>query len=103
MTFAAPHAYDASWLPEAEAMTSVPSRGDGVDAAEGVVRLAADRLHLLRLAPEVQREHLLARRFVRPAVVDGVGDAGLLERHRGVCHHRGTPGNARQNSGTRRI
>ena len=26
MTFAAPQAYEASWLPEAEAMTSVPSR-----------------------------------------------------------------------------
>src|ERR1700722_2710603 len=38
---------------------SVP--GDRVHAAQGVVGLAADRLHLLRLGLEVEREHLVAR------------------------------------------
>jgi len=35
--------------------------GDRVDAAQGVVGLPADRLHLLHLGLEVEREHLVAR------------------------------------------
>jgi hypothetical protein len=61
---------------------------DGVDAAESVVGLAADRLHLLRLRREVEREHLVPRRVVGPAIVDRVRDAGLGQRHRRVGHHR---------------
>ena len=68
--------------------------GDRVDAAERVVRLAGDRLHLRQLGREVERHHLVARRVVRSAAVDRVGDAGLLQRHRGVGHHRGAFGDA---------
>ena len=92
MTVAAPQAYEASWLPEAEAMNESSVASDGVDAAEGEIGLAADRLHLLRLRREVERQHLVARRIVRSAIVDRVGDAGVLQGHRGVGHHRGALG-----------
>jgi hypothetical protein len=36
-------------------------RRNGVDAAERVVGLAADRLHFLRLGREVESQHLVAR------------------------------------------
>jgi hypothetical protein len=62
--------------------------GDRVHAAQGVVGLAADRLHLLHLGGEVQREHLVPRRLVRAAAVDRVGDARVGQRHRRVGHHR---------------
>src|SRR6185312_8699819 len=46
-------------------------------------------LHLLRLAGEVEREHLVRRRLPPAAgIVDGVRDPGLGQRHRGVGHHR---------------
>jgi hypothetical protein len=60
-----------------------------VHAAQGVVGLAADRLHLLRLGREIQREHLVARRLIPvAAVVDRVREPGLVQRHRGISHHR---------------
>jgi DNA-binding CsgD family transcriptional regulator len=64
MTLAAPEAYEASWLPDAEAMTSTPSRVTRVHAAQGVVGLAADSLHLLGLCRDIEREHLVSCRFV---------------------------------------
>ena len=70
--------------------------GDGVHAAERVVGLAGDRLHLLQLGREVERHHLVARRLVRPAAVDRVRDARLLQRDRCVGHHRGAFGDARE-------
>ena len=97
MTLAAPQAYEASWLPEAEAMTRAPSRGDGVDAAEGVVGLAGDRLHLRQLGCEVERQHPVARRIVRAAIVDRIRDPGLLQRDRSVGHHGGARGHACEN------
>jgi hypothetical protein len=77
--------------------------GDRVDAAQGVVGLPADRLHLLGLGGEVKGEHLVARRLVRPAVVDRVGDAGLVQGHRGVGHHRGASGDAGQHGRPRGV
>jgi hypothetical protein len=51
--------------------------------------VAADRLHLLRLGREVEREHLVPRRLPPAvAVVDRVREPGLGQRHRGVGHHR---------------
>ena len=84
-------------------MTSVPSRGDRVDAAERVVGLAGDRLHLLQLGRVVERDHLVARRVVRSAVVDRVGDAGLLQRDRGVGHHGGAFGDAGEDGFARSV
>ena len=69
-------------------------------AAQRVVGLAADRLHLLRLGREVQREHLGPRRLPPAgAVVDRVRDPGLGQRHRGVGHHR----RARRDAGQHRL
>jgi hypothetical protein len=65
-----------------------------VDTPEGVVGLAAERPHLLQLRRVVERGHPVARRLVGSAAVDGGGDAGHLERHRGVGHHRGAFGDA---------
>src|SRR5205823_14606743 len=59
-----------------------------MDASEGVVRLAADHLHLLRLGGEVESEHPVARRLVRSAVIDGISEAGFLKRDRRIGHHR---------------
>jgi hypothetical protein len=75
---AAPHAYEASWLPE------------------GVVGLTADLLHLLELGGEVQLGHLVAGRVVGSAVVDRVRDARLGQRHRRVGHDRGAVRDAGQ-------
>jgi hypothetical protein len=66
-------------------------------------RAAADHLHLLGLGREVQREHLAARRLVRPAVVDRVRDACLVQGHRGVGHHRGASGDSGQHGRTRGV
>jgi hypothetical protein len=46
----------------------------------------------LQLRREVESVQLVARRVIRPAVVDRVGDAGVLQRHRGVGHHGGAFG-----------
>jgi hypothetical protein len=60
-------------------MTQGAVAGDGVHAAQRVVRLAADGLHLLRLGREVQREHLVPRRLPPArAFVDRVRDPGLV-------------------------
>jgi hypothetical protein len=48
-----------------------------VHAAERVVGLAADRLHLLQLGGEVELVELVARRVVGSAVVDRVRDADV--------------------------
>jgi hypothetical protein len=57
--------------------------------------LACDGLHLLQLGGEVERHHLVACRVVGSAVVDRVRAPGLLQRHRGVRHHRGAFGDSR--------
>jgi hypothetical protein len=67
-----------------------------VHAAQGVVGLAADLLHLAQLGGEVQPGHLVAGRVVGAAVVDRVREAGLGQRHRRVCHHRGAVRDAGQ-------
>jgi DNA-binding CsgD family transcriptional regulator len=64
MTLAAPQAYVASWLPDSEAMASTPLRVTRVHAAQGVVGLAADSLHLLGLCRDIGHEHLVSCRFV---------------------------------------
>ncbi len=84
-------------------MTKRSLAGDGVDAAERVVRLAGDRLHLRQLGRVVERHHLGARRVVRSAAVDRVRDPGLLQRDRGVGHHRGAFGDAREDGFARRV
>src|SRR5437016_9513497 len=53
---------------------------DGMNAAERVVGLACDRLHLLQLRREVERHHPVARRLVAATVVDRGSDPGLLQR-----------------------
>jgi hypothetical protein len=59
-----------------------------MDAAQRIVGLTADRLHLLRLSREVEREHLVTGR-IPPAVliVDRVRNPRLGQGHRGIGHH----------------
>src|SRR5437867_1303431 len=71
---------------------------DHVDAAGGVIGLAGDRLHLLQLGREVEGHHLVARRLVPSAVVDGVRNPRLLQRDRGISHHDGALGDASEDS-----
>ena len=60
-----------------------------MDAAEGEVGLAGDRLHLLQLGREVERQHVVARRLVSPAVVDRLCNPRFLQRDRRIGHHGG--------------
>ena len=88
MTFAAPQAYAASWLPERGGDDERSVAGHRVNAAEGEVGLADDRLHLLLLGRAVERERPSCvpsrsarrrrppRRFRSP------------QGHRRVGHHR---------------
>lgn len=103
MTFSAPHAYAASWLPRAGGDDEYSVASHGMDAAEREVWLHEYRLHLAQLGRAVEHRQPHAGRVVRAAGVDRLGDPRLFQRHRRIRHHQGAVGDAGEDCLSRRI